>query len=484
MIEIWNVSETYTHGYLILPISLWLIWRRRHELRKLDPAPAYWPLGVFVLVLAVWAIARITSVLVVEQLAFIALIDTCVWIILGHRVMRELAFPLFFLFLSVPMGQDLVPMLMDFTADFTVRMLELTGIPVYREGLYFEVPTGRWSVVEACSGIRYLIASVTLGLLYAYLVYASFWRRFLFVVLSILVPILANGLRAYFIVLIGHLSDMKLAVGLDHLIYGWVFFGIVMALLFWVGSFWSEHKLDAHPENALESDRVPGSIAPIAAASVLTLVLAYPVSARVEALVGQERVLKEPTGLPEAINGWEVTSKQAPQWGPYVDNPAHEVFATYRRQDAQVSLSIAMFPMQKTRSEAISSTNRVIDPKAKGWKILRRRHRALPAVGISVGVTDVERLVSGDMSETLRIWDWYRIGAYHETDPYVGKLREVQNFLIDGRTDGAFITVATRLGLDEDAANTTLRRFVQDVLPSIDQTVDRSVFGDLHLRVQ
>ena len=55
----------------------------------------------------------------------------------------------------------------------------------------------------------------------------------MFVAASILVPIVANWLRAYMIVMIGHLSNNKLAVGVDHIIYGWVFFGIVMLLLFW-----------------------------------------------------------------------------------------------------------------------------------------------------------------------------------------------------------------------------------------------------------
>ncbi len=48
---------------------------------------------------------------------------------------------------------------------------------------------------------------------------------------------LANTLRAYIIVMLGHFSDMKVATGADHLIYGWVFFGLVMFLLFWIGGF-------------------------------------------------------------------------------------------------------------------------------------------------------------------------------------------------------------------------------------------------------
>src|SRR5690606_32354628 len=115
--------------------------------------------------------------------------------------------------------------------------------PVFREGLHFTLPTGRWSVVEACSGLRYLIASLALGVLYAYLQFRTLRYRLAFVALAILVPIVANWVRAYGIVMLGHVSNMKIAAGADHLIYGWVFFGMVMALLFWIGSRWREPAL-------------------------------------------------------------------------------------------------------------------------------------------------------------------------------------------------------------------------------------------------
>ncbi len=151
-----------------------------------------------------------------------------------------IAFPLAFLFLGVPFGEAFLPRLMDWTAEFTVGALRLSGIPVYREGNFFAIPSGQWSVVEACSGLRYLIASLTVGALFAYLNYQRMRKRVLFVALSIVVPVLANFLRAYMIVMIGHLSNMKLAVGVDHFLYGWVFFGIVIGLLFWLGSFWRD----------------------------------------------------------------------------------------------------------------------------------------------------------------------------------------------------------------------------------------------------
>ena len=70
-----------------------------------------------------------------------------------------------------------------------------------------------------------IIASLTVGTLFAYLSYRSLNRRLIFVGVAFAVPVIANWMRAYMIVMIGHLSGNKLAVGVDHLIYGWVFFG-------------------------------------------------------------------------------------------------------------------------------------------------------------------------------------------------------------------------------------------------------------------
>ena len=78
---------------------------------------------------------------------------------------------------AVPFGEALVPKLMDWTADFTVAAVKLSGVPVYREGTHFVIPSGQWSVIEACSGIKFLIASLMGGSLYAWLMYRSPGRR-------------------------------------------------------------------------------------------------------------------------------------------------------------------------------------------------------------------------------------------------------------------------------------------------------------------
>lgn len=176
MAEVWERSGTFAHGFLIFPISAWLLWRRRTVLAQIRPRPDLRGLAALALAGAGWLLADAGSVNVVAQYAFIAMLIAAVWALLGWAFVQAAFFPLMFLFFAVPMGEFLIQPLMGVTADFTVALLQASGIPVYREGTFFSIPSGDWSVVEGCSGLRYLIASVTLGTLYAYLTYRS-WRR-------------------------------------------------------------------------------------------------------------------------------------------------------------------------------------------------------------------------------------------------------------------------------------------------------------------
>ncbi|WP_139842728.1 exosortase A, partial [Janthinobacterium sp. GW458P] len=243
MVELWSRSQTFAHGFMIVPISAWLAWRRRARLAALAHRPSPWGLLLLALLGLAWLLADAANVQVVEQYAATAMLPACVLAILGWPAVRVLAFPLAYLFLAVPFGEIFLEPLIDFTASFTVAALQLTGVPVFRDGNNLSLPTGNWSVVEACSGLRYLIAALALGALYAHLNFRSARRRLAVMAAALLVPILANGVRAYLIVMLGHLSNMRLAVGVDHLVYGWLFFGLVALLLFWIAARWREAPL-------------------------------------------------------------------------------------------------------------------------------------------------------------------------------------------------------------------------------------------------
>jgi exosortase A len=424
---------------------------------------------------ALWLVAHLVEISVVQQYAFVGLAILAVWALVGTPIARFLAFPLGFLLFMVPVGAGLMYPMMNFTADFTVGALRLTGIPVYREGTFFSIPSGNWSVVEACSGIRYLLAAATLGVLYAYLTYSTLWKRLIFIAFSLLVPILANGVRAYMIVMIGHLSDMKLATGVDHLVYGWVFFGIVITLMFAVGAIWRDPLPDEGPRVA--SPRA-GAAGPLAAA------LAVAAAAALWAGLGwlADRPVPGaglPIGLkaPAAAGEWNAYLSPARQWDwrPHVVGADGSGMYFYGSKAAPVSLYLGVYRSSREGAELVSVVNQMSLQEVSPWvdKEIVERTVQTPAGPLVVG----QHRLGSPRGERLLVWTWYRVGDFHSGEPTRAKLAELTSRLTGGRRDGTLIAVATPAGEDVAAAAAVLQSFVSTMLPGIEAEIDRAVAG-------
>ncbi len=470
MISIWERSDTFAHGFLIFPFSAYLIWGQRKHLRTLLPEPNPWALLVLGSLGFVWLLATLASVQVFEQFLLIMMVPAVVWAILGNRMVWSLAFPLAYLLLAVPFGDELVPPLIDFTADFTVMALQLTGIPVYREGNFFTIPSGNWSVVEACSGLRYLIASFTLGTLYAYLTYRSLKRRLTFIALSVIVPIIANGIRAYLIVMTGHLSDMRMAVGFDHLIYGWIFFGFVMLLLFWIGSFWREDDgrddtvADVPSRHGLSSDsKIPLRSVVFTAGAVLAIALIWPAYA-----VYLENMFSRSTEpgiqFPGVTEKWEISSGAASDWKPQYVGAAAQIQQQYRNSERSVDLYISYYRNQQQGAELINSGNLLISETTPHWRNVGEDTR-------NISVDSRQETINQNQlhspSTKLLIWRWYWLGEESTANPYLAKIILAKNKLLGRGDDGAEIIIATRYEETPDEAVPVLQGFVGDMMPTI-----------------
>jgi exosortase A len=460
MVALWASSDTYAHGYVIVPIALVLMWLKRRVLASIVPRPSL--LG-FVLLFGcgfVWLAAEAGQVQVAQQYAMSAMIPAAVVAIAGRQVAWALAFPLAFLLLAVPFGEAFLPRLMDWTANFTVGALQLTGIPVYREGNFFSIPSGSWSVVEACSGLRYLIASITVGALFAYVSYSKWWKRALFFALSIAVPIVANFLRAYMIVMIGHLSSMKLAVGIDHFVYGWVFFGVVIGLLFWIGSFWRDRP---EPPAYVFPDASTARPVVVAGAAigVVAIAAAWPLYAN--HLEGRET----PTVVllpPAETSGWTLDKQPALRWTPHYDGAAASASAVYRKGDKTVAVYLGHYRNQRQGAELVGAQNVIAGGKGSPWAALGESHRVEGSLEVRQ-----TRLRSG--GERLLVWDWYRIAGLDLSNPYLAKALIARDTLLGRGDASSAIALAAPYEVQPEAAAETLRLFLREMRPAIDGTL-------------
>lgn len=411
MAQIWWRSETYAHGLVVPPITLWLIWRGRHRLALFQPRPTYWIALTLTCFVFCWLLGEITAVNALTQFSVIGIIILAVMSLLGLSISKELAFPLIFLFFAVPIGDFLLPLLMEWTADFTVLALRLTGIPVFREGQNFVIPSGHWSVVEACSGIRYLIASLTVGTLYAYLTYTSLKRRLTFILVALLVPIFANWLRAYLIVMLGHLSGNKLAAGVDHLIYGWVFFGVVIAIMFAIGMRWAEPARSDQPGQQIATDLRLNATNPWLITILLALIIAagplYEINLR-QANAGA--VVKLAPAAP--TGSWQATPLPI-DWQPQFTNPSAELHTAYSNPEGWVGLYIAYYQNQNYDSKLVTSTNVLVTSIDPHWQIVSSGSARATLGGSEQLVREAEFLQKQSSADNRYIiWQWYWINGH------------------------------------------------------------------------
>lgn len=456
MIAIWRRSETFAHGFVVVPVAIWLAWRKRDALSTLVARP--WPPALVAVAFAgvLWLASAFADVVSGQQFALVLMLQAGLVAVLGLAIARAVAFPLLFLLFAVPAGEFLLPTLMDWTADFTVAALRLSGVPVYREANQFVIPSGQWSVVEACSGLRYLIASLMIGTVYAAVAFRNPWRRTAFVAASLLVPILANWVRAYLIVMIGHLSDNRFAVGVDHLIYGWLFFGLVMGLLFWVGSLWSETPAAVSRPSPLPATRgaaaAPAHLFVMAIAVVAVAGLWRPVFLGLSA---ESRLSVPELAALHAPAKWRTQGGEAlPEWTPaYAGQSAslRQVFVS--ANGTPVGVYIAFWRNQVKGRELVTTGNELTSTRNPYWIETSRDD-----VRTRFGDTDVDALRASVAGQRARftVYRLFWVDGRVTGNPYVAKTWLAWSRLTGRAADAALIVTYAPAGAPGDPAREAL----------------------------
>jgi exosortase A len=489
MVWIWIRSETFAHAFLVPPIVGWLIWRRRELIAEIEPRaqPAF--LLALLPLMALWLAGELVKVNAAIHFAWVAMLVVCVPATLGWRVTREMTFPLLFLFFAVPFGDFMLHPMMDWTADFTIAALQATGIPVYREGLHFVIPSGSWSVVEACSGVRYLIASFMVGALFAYLNYQSNTRRAVFMIVSIVVPIVANWLRAYGIVMLGHLSGNKLAVGVDHLIYGWVFFGVVIGIMFVIGARWSEPDAPRAERSgsAQAATAVPGLQGVLVGTAVVALALIAVPRAVITTLQHLEKNRAEPVlALPAdwgprwasapLVEPSPTTPPSFESYRPQFMQPTASARRGYQGAQGRVGVYIVYYRDQGGERELVSSINHFARDGAELlWNQVSLGRARVDAGGVPVPWVTAQlhhRITNARSDGALTAWRAYWVNGRWLAGDAEAKLNNAWSRLT-GHGDDSAAVVLWADGATESERAARLEAFVRDNAAALNDLLRR-----------
>lgn len=474
--RVWSHSDTYTHCFFVLPVCAWLVWRKREALRAMTPSPEPWGLLLLAAAGLLWLLADAVDVLIYAQTGLAAMIPALAFTLFGRRVARVLTYPYAFFFLAVPFGEVIQPALMQLTAKFTAAGLRLTGIPVHVEGLFLTTPNSRWRVIEACSGLRFLISMFTLGTLFAYLRFRRPGTRLFFGVLSVVMPLVANGLRAYTVVLIGYLSDMKIGVGLDHYAIGWALFALVMALFFFFGSRWRETPPEERAPDGgkgaapgMPSGRGASRRAALAAGAAALVLIGTP-GAMARGLPSGEPGDASPLAAPAGAGGWS-EQETAAAWRPSFHGTTEEVRVTYASGDSLVDLYLGFYRSQRQGAELIHFENVVVPRNDEIWRPVSEGTATL---SIGAGRLEVrETLVRSDY-ERYVVWSWYWLPDTFTSSQIAAKLLQARARILYRRDHAAVVILSSPYESDPDSARARLRAFVADMMPSLRASLRRA----------
>lgn len=488
MIGIWERSETFAHAWLVLPLTLWMVWRQRVRLSQLTPRPQPWVLLPMAAIALLWMLADLVVVNAATQYGMVALLILTVPLVLGLDVTRTILFPLLYLFFAVPFGEFMVPTLMEWTADFVVAALRATGIPVLREGQNFVIPSGSWSVIDECSGVRYLMASFTVGSLFAYLNYRTSWKRAAFMAFALAVPIVANWLRAYIIVMLAHLSGNRIATGVDHILYGWVFFGLIIFLMFIVGAHWAEPDEPAPASAgaaggkpaAAPTGRASRAMLATAAAGLAVALLPHGIVAALERAEGAAAPVQ--LQLPAQLTpGWAAAPAGAhglPAWTPEFANPSLQASQVYAGPAGTVGVHVAYVRGQTDQRKLVTSQHLLVgmrDPLFPFPVSGAQRSVAVdgqPVAFRSAELTAREPLYAGHRPQ-LQVWRSYWIDGRWVAGDVRAKLVGAAARLQGRGDEGALLVLYADAG-SPPASNAALEAFVRDNLASLNTLLQRT----------
>jgi len=456
----WNQLQQgeFAHGYLVLAISLYLVFIRRKKLAVLRPCENALALIALAAGSLLWLVATVVDVQMVQELALLLVLLFVIWTVTGNRIARQLLLPVLFLVFAISVWSPLAPLLQELTADVVFWLTRAAGVPAMRQDHLIVLPAGRLSIEEACSGLRYLLAALTLGVLYACLNFQDAGSRILVVAIAAIAAVVSNIIRVFIVVYLAYRSDMQHPWVSDHLAFGWWLFGGVLLVLIVIDIVLSRRRV-------YRPDVISVAVASDAAqrcahgglyrAGVLLLAAALVVSGPVLASLLERQAstaLAARVELPAAAQGWSGPVTTTDSWTPRFHGAVSSKQA-YSKQGHTVLLYVGSYTVQRQGSELISDLNSIADPLR--WRLQYAHGR--PVVNGEQKVLE-QRMKSAAGQQRL-VWYWYRVAGVSTTNRYMAKLLQVYGLVI-GRPEASLIAVATDIEGDVQDSRQQLKDFI------------------------
>ncbi len=469
----WLGSEDYSHGIFVPLISGVLVWRARHRLLQSPIEQPWWGLLVVALGLMLHVVGELSTLYVVLHFSLWMVIVGLVITLLGIRGAKVLAFPLGYLLTAIPLPvfvyAGLSSQLQLWSSSLGVGWLQLVGVMAFREGNVIDLGPVQLQVIEACSGIRYLLPLTALALLCSYLFKDNMWKRVVLVLSSIPISIVINGFRIGMIGILVEFYGKGAAEGFYHLFEGWVIFMVSFGLLILEmgvlgrigrgmpqGPFLERLSWNDPPQDTNHGLKAPSkhhghsSLGPAYLCSVVVLV---PFSFFSTAIHDRDEVPSPRASFidfPMQLNGWQGSAFALEKH--YIDALRFDdyVLADYRLgMDQLVNFYAAYYRSQKKGQSAHSPQSCL---PGGGWEIASLTHAELPSSSAMAQPLRANRAVIQKGDQKQIVLYWFKQRDRNLTDEFLVKWYLLWDGFARRRTDGALVRVASLVGPGESEA--------------------------------
>ena len=354
MAATWLTSSAYHHGIIVAPVATWLILRRR-DWRYADPSRDWRGALVIGGATLLFLAGNAANVALVEQASFVLAVIGAVILCFGADLSRRWAFPLVFLFFMVPFGVEATPALQDLTSRVVACLLNLSGVATIRDGFILSTATGRFEIAESCSGLRFLLASAMISILFASTSFTRWSSRAAFIAAAIIGALIANWLRAYAVIVIATLSNRQFGVGADHVALGWAIYALLIVGL---ALFARPYVVSETSARAAKRQRTPGASVHVTLATmtVLSVIIVFNAAdaKRADIAISPNAVI-----TPSA-DGFALSQPDT-RWTPHVPNADALQSTVETSSDTTLTIGAAYFHYDRAGAEIAGSDVRAAD---------------------------------------------------------------------------------------------------------------------------
>ena len=259
MINYLSTNDDYSYGLIIPLVSGYIVYQKWPQIKQMTWQPSWW--GLLLIMGGLWLniIGELAADLYVPRVSFVICLFGIAVLVGGWRLLRILIFPLFLLFLMIPLP-DLITKALTLplqliSSQLATGILQLIGIPVFRQGNIIDLGVRQMQIVDACSGLRYILALFALGVIFCYFYQRKPWKILILMIVLIPATILANAMRVAAMGLYPALLE-----GFWHAFSGWLIFIFCFGILAVVNYFLNRLSPPEVEEISVSDDKTPGDI--------------------------------------------------------------------------------------------------------------------------------------------------------------------------------------------------------------------------------